>query len=229
MQETREAIRARLLHDANVQRAIQMRAYEIWQLRGRYDGRSKEDWMLAENEVLSFLTEQEMKKADTDAATQKPVIAEVEVVEEVVVAQPVVITNAVDETPIAVVAEIQAAVAAETGIEETPVPAEIPEMGIVLKPAKRATKKAAASNAPKGSKFAAKKEAVPKKTASRKKAATAEFEPPAQAVAVESQPEAPSEKETAPKKAASKLTTTPKTTTKKTTRKSAKTEQPSAK
>lgn len=224
MQETREAIRARLLHDANVQRAIQMRAYEIWQLRGRYDGRSKEDWMLAENEVLSFLTEQEMKKANADAATQELVVTEVEIVEEVIVVEPAIIA-VVEETPVAVAAEIEAAPVAETVTEETSTPAEIPEMGIVLKPVKRTTGEATTPKAPKASKSTEKKQAAPKKTALRKKAAIAEFAPPA----ITAKPTDPEDVvEDTPKKAKAKRTITPKTTTKKTTRKSAKTEQPSA-
>jgi hypothetical protein len=61
MAETREEIRARLLRDENIIQNIQFRAYEIWILRGRVDGRHHEDWALAENEIINFLIEQELK------------------------------------------------------------------------------------------------------------------------------------------------------------------------
>lgn len=67
MKETRDEIRARLLRDENVRENIQFRAYEIWILRGRIDGRQAEDWALAENEVLNFLLEHEWKKAQEKA------------------------------------------------------------------------------------------------------------------------------------------------------------------
>jgi hypothetical protein len=67
MKETIDEIRARLLRDENVVENIQFRAYEIWILRGRVDGRQTEDWALAENEVLNFLVEQELKKAAAEA------------------------------------------------------------------------------------------------------------------------------------------------------------------
>jgi hypothetical protein len=63
MKETRDEIRARLLRDENVIQNIRFRAYEIWVLRGRVDGRQAEDWALSENEVVNFLIEHELKKA----------------------------------------------------------------------------------------------------------------------------------------------------------------------
>src|SRR5215813_9922573 len=149
MKETREEIRARLLHDDNVIRTIQMRAYEIWQIRGRYDGRAQEDWMLAENEVLSFLLEQEARKAAETAATPEVGTAEVVVVDEAIVSEPVI-----EEAPVAVLSEIETA----------------PEP----KPRKRAAK-ATTEKTAKAAKSSAGK-AAPKKTASRKKAASAEGE-----------------------------------------------------
>jgi hypothetical protein len=63
MKETRDEIRARLLRDENVIQNIRFRAYEIWVLRGRVEGRQAEDWALAENEVVNFLLDQELRKA----------------------------------------------------------------------------------------------------------------------------------------------------------------------
>lgn len=67
MKESIEEIRARLLRDRNVIENIQVRAYEIWILRGRIEGRQHEDWLLAENEVLNFLVEQELKQASQES------------------------------------------------------------------------------------------------------------------------------------------------------------------
>src|SRR5262245_34181105 len=105
MKETREEIRARLLREDSVLKAIQMRAYEIWQLRGRYEGRAKEDWLLAENEVLGYLTEQELRKADFE----EPTISEVIVVEEVATPERILETR-IEEEPVAVESEIPVAV-----------------------------------------------------------------------------------------------------------------------
>lgn len=77
MKESREEIRDRLSRDSNVIENIQLRAYEIWILRGRVDGRQHEDWALAENEVLNFLVEHELKKA-----LEEPAAPEVTAVEE---------------------------------------------------------------------------------------------------------------------------------------------------
>jgi hypothetical protein len=78
MNELREEIRARLLRDSNVIENIQLRAYEIWIIRGRVDGRQHEDWALAENEVLNFLVEHELKKAQEEPAAPAPEVAPVE-------------------------------------------------------------------------------------------------------------------------------------------------------
>ena len=140
MKETREEIRARLLRDNNTIRAIQMRAYEIWQIRGRYDGRSHEDWLLAENEVVSFLLEQELRKAVT--AIQEVSAPEVVIIEEVV-AEPAIVAV----------------------IEEAPVVAEL-ETASEPKPRKRATKATTAKAAKAtGDKAAPKKTSSRKKAA----------------------------------------------------------------
>jgi len=41
----------KLLSDL-VERKIQFRAYELYELRGRYDGLAEQDWLQAEAEVL---------------------------------------------------------------------------------------------------------------------------------------------------------------------------------
>ncbi|MEW6128219.1 MAG: DUF2934 domain-containing protein [Acidobacteriota bacterium] len=86
MKETIEQIRQRLLNDGKVNQIIQQRAYEIWLLRGRQIGRDREDWLLAENEVLNFFVEQELKNADESEAVSESVEEAVEVE---VVATPV--------------------------------------------------------------------------------------------------------------------------------------------
>ena len=89
MNVTVEEIRARLLSDDRIQYSIQQRAYEIWILRGRQHGRADEDWRLAENEVVGFLIEQELRRA-ADAAL--PAGDTIEVTEIAVVSNPLDIT-----------------------------------------------------------------------------------------------------------------------------------------
>lgn len=86
MKESREEIRARLLRDSNVIENIQLRAYEIWIIRGRVDGRHHEDWSLAENEVLNFLVEHELRKASEETVAPVETVAATETQE---VAAPV--------------------------------------------------------------------------------------------------------------------------------------------
>src|SRR5262249_50598301 len=150
-------------------KAIQMRAYEIWQLRGRYDGRAKEDWLLAENEVLGYLTEQELRKADFE----EPKISEVIVVEEVATPERILETR-IEEEPVMVESEIPVAVAEITPetIAEMPITAETPLAAPEKKTRKRATTaKTSTTKTTKAAKPAA------KKTTSRKKETTAEVEP----------------------------------------------------
>ncbi len=90
MKETSDEIRARLLRDENVIQNIQIRAYEIWILRGRIDGRQIEDWALAENEVLNFLVERELKKATEEVLELVEVVAAAENEGMNLVAAPVV-------------------------------------------------------------------------------------------------------------------------------------------
>lgn len=53
--ETLEELRERLLRQHHVQQMIQIRAYEIFQMRGSRPGGEAQDWFHAENEVLAFL------------------------------------------------------------------------------------------------------------------------------------------------------------------------------
>ena len=89
MNVTVEEIRARLLSDDRIQYLIQQRAYEIWILRGRQHGRADEDWRLAENEVVGFLIEEELRRS-ADAAL--PASDIIEVTEIAVVSTPLDIT-----------------------------------------------------------------------------------------------------------------------------------------
>jgi hypothetical protein len=53
--ETLEELRERLLRQHHVQQMIQVRAYEIFQMRGGRPGGEAQDWFHAESEVLAFL------------------------------------------------------------------------------------------------------------------------------------------------------------------------------
>lgn len=71
--ETLEELREKLLRQHNVQQMIQMRAYEIYQMRGGQPGGEAHDWFHAESEVLAFLL------ADESRADDKPGTAAAEV------------------------------------------------------------------------------------------------------------------------------------------------------
>lgn len=62
--ETLEELRERLLDQQSVQRMIQMRAYEIYQMRGGQPGAEAQDWFHAEGEVLAFLIAHESARED---------------------------------------------------------------------------------------------------------------------------------------------------------------------
>ena len=62
-----EAIRARLLADEQVHTMIEMRAYEIYRLRGAAPGQEAEDWLQAEAEILKFLMDEEARRSETEA------------------------------------------------------------------------------------------------------------------------------------------------------------------
>ena len=73
--ETLEELREKLLRQHNVQQMIQMRAYEIYQMRGGQPGGEAHDWFHAESEVLAFLLADESSaddKPETPAAEVKP-------------------------------------------------------------------------------------------------------------------------------------------------------------
>ena len=53
--ESLEELRERLLLQERVQQMIQVRAYEIYQMRGGKPGGEAEDWFYAEGEVIAFL------------------------------------------------------------------------------------------------------------------------------------------------------------------------------
>ena len=77
--ESLEELRERLLRQHNVQRMIQIRAYEIYQMRGGHPGGEAQDWFQAEGEVLAFLLadesarEDDVAKAVSANAEQAPV------------------------------------------------------------------------------------------------------------------------------------------------------------
>jgi hypothetical protein len=58
--EKMEELRTRILSKGEVRERISRRAYELYENRGGEHGREVEDWLEAENEVLSPLIEQEM-------------------------------------------------------------------------------------------------------------------------------------------------------------------------
>ena len=60
--ESTEDLRKRLLQDEQVQMMISMRAYEIYQMRGSQPGHDAEDWFRAENEILTFLIQEESRR-----------------------------------------------------------------------------------------------------------------------------------------------------------------------
>lgn len=60
--ESTEDLRRRLLQDEQVQVMISMRAYEIYKMRGSQPGHDAEDWFRAENEILTFLIQEESRR-----------------------------------------------------------------------------------------------------------------------------------------------------------------------
>ena len=58
-----EELRKRLLSDESIRQKISFRAYEIFQRRGGAHGRPDDDWLQAENEILSPLIEQGLGRA----------------------------------------------------------------------------------------------------------------------------------------------------------------------
>jgi hypothetical protein len=66
-----EALRTRLLADGEVQQKIGLRAYELYERRGGEHGHDLEDWIEAENEILSPRIEQELKGAAETKVTRR--------------------------------------------------------------------------------------------------------------------------------------------------------------
>jgi hypothetical protein len=60
--ESTEDLRRRLLQEEQVQMMISMRAYEIYKMRGSEAGHDAEDWFRAENEILTFLIQEESRR-----------------------------------------------------------------------------------------------------------------------------------------------------------------------
>lgn len=60
--ESTEDLRRRLLQEEQVQMMISMRAYEIYKMRGSEPGHDAEDWFRAENEILTFLIQEESRR-----------------------------------------------------------------------------------------------------------------------------------------------------------------------
>lgn len=73
--ETLEELRDRLLRQHNVQQMIQVRAYEIYRMRGGQPGGEAQDWFHAENEVLAFLIAHESAEEDDRAEAEPAVVA----------------------------------------------------------------------------------------------------------------------------------------------------------
>jgi len=68
--ETLEELRERLLRQQGVQQLIEIRAYEIYQMRGGMPGGEAQDWFHAQGEVLAFLIATESAKADGQAEAE---------------------------------------------------------------------------------------------------------------------------------------------------------------
>jgi Protein of unknown function (DUF2934) len=61
LQRQREKVRARLLADEEIRGRIAFRAYEIYQRRGDGHGGALENWLQAEDEIVSSLVEQALQ------------------------------------------------------------------------------------------------------------------------------------------------------------------------
>jgi hypothetical protein len=68
--EKMEELRTHLLSKGEVRERISRRAYELYENRGGEHGREVEDWLEAENEVLSPLIEQEMRESTETPGAQ---------------------------------------------------------------------------------------------------------------------------------------------------------------
>ncbi len=175
--ESIEELRGRLLKDEIVQEMISRRAYEIYQMRGSQPGQDAENWFRAENEILTFLIQEETRReayshdlgSSEEVGSRAPAF-EPETTSEIAdrLDQP---TGQLAEER----AESQTALGAWSPIE--PASAE-PAPAIGKKPRSRSTSKSAE---PRKRKSAAPKEAAEKKPVARrtasKKAAEGESKP----------------------------------------------------
>ena len=66
-----EQLRERLSPDDEVQEAISLRAYEIYQSRDCADGCDLDDWLQAEDEILAALTETKVPDLTSRRATTR--------------------------------------------------------------------------------------------------------------------------------------------------------------
>lgn len=66
-----EELRTRLLGNDEVRERIALRAYELYQRRGGEDGRDVQDWVGAENEILSPLIEQQLHRSAETEPTRR--------------------------------------------------------------------------------------------------------------------------------------------------------------
>ncbi len=81
--ESREQLRERLLSDEALRTSISLRAYEIYEQRGCEPGCELEDWLQAENEMLSPLIEDELQRgAESQVASDKGKAEQVATAEE---------------------------------------------------------------------------------------------------------------------------------------------------
>jgi len=60
--ESKEELRRHLLGDQQVQKLIQIRAFQIYELRGGAQGSEADDWFAAENEIISILIEEKERQ-----------------------------------------------------------------------------------------------------------------------------------------------------------------------
>ena len=70
--ENLEELRDRLLCQQSVQEMIQIRAYEIFQMRGGQAGGEAQDWFHAEGEVLTFLIARESARENETSEPEPP-------------------------------------------------------------------------------------------------------------------------------------------------------------
>lgn len=73
--ESLEELRERLLRQQSVQKMIQVRAYEIYQMRGAKPGGEAQDWFHAEGEVLAFLLASESEQPNEPAERRPAEVA----------------------------------------------------------------------------------------------------------------------------------------------------------